>query len=96
MGREIEPAIALTPSTLLTLFSTLLANASPVLCVIVTSTCPESETTLRWSASIMVGRMVPMPKITITPMTMASVVRNARSLRPHRYFAASDSWKFTV
>ena len=33
---------------------------------------------------------MPMPKITITPMTMASVVRKVRSLRPRMYLVASE------
>ena len=87
----MEPATGPMPWTPLTLLTTLVENPSPVLWVTVTSTWPVMAARLRWKASIIVGSTVPMPKITMTPMTMATVVRNERSLRPHRYRAASVS-----
>ena len=71
------------------MLSTVAENVSPVLCVIITSVWPDAERRLLLKASAIVGSKIPMPKIIITPMMMASVVRKVRSLRPRMYLVAN-------
>ena len=64
--------------------ATSIGNPLPDWWVTVASTKPPAAIMLAWKDCNMVGRIMFMPKITITPKTTARVVRKVRSLRPFK------------